>query len=695
MATYTESNILPDSVDIVPNRLAHDFWVKRVIDENNAVQYGTNTSRVVFEYAVSKDDTTSNISFNGDVDVFSPSGATYSTGYSMVSRDPREDGYNVYGSFPIYITDKFLPEVNWIDRVNTGSKDHMGMRMVITPQMVHFNGDIFYIEYNKDGPAVYSRKYGKIKQLNDGLYVCTDLSISNENSATMYAQVESMVKVRNSLRIKMNNGLIYNIDKDLRISITNEDRKYHNTVIDDRRLCSVFEGNLRPDLRGLDYKLLYYDEETSTGVGVEDKNDRVVLINYNNRELSDYNFIHFPDPLLHGSIFTNTSSCTAYIEGNYLLFRDTVLGFTLMSIDRDNNNLTLVQRIGPPEITMEPGLTASFVVHDDDVYIPNGKHIYRLQFKPTLEFQDIKSKYTIKQLYDYNGVILGICQDLFQDNDEYVSEITTVNIMNVGDLDKKIYLVQYLDDDSTICYYSEREVSMNTLTESPIDISPTGSRDDIPVVMFPVSDCMSIELYQEGNNGISGFNVDNNAKLNVNGKEFKLMHGGGVPVLPIHTYLKTISGYPCVVKNGLQTRIDSVITFRDDKAGSTMSIDINSIKSSDHLNISTNKDEVDNVVAVKPVFAEKEGLIRDFESDNLYMVSQFLGNYCVVYDKYTDRKRVDINVKDIKTSDAFKVIETDRYVVKIGKDIDPKLSMYLNRLQASDFDRVCANVFCD
>jgi len=698
---FDETNIASDVIDIVPNRIARDFWVKRRIDNPGTMFAGTGTSRLILEYSTNRDDTTSNMS------TVERSSLSYNDiSFVSVSEDPRKNGYNPFGEFPISLDDKYLPDINWINRV-TDDLDHVGNRMVLTPQLVRFNDDVFFISYANGIPILNSREFGKIKDLNENIRALIHGSSANYLNNLFHTEVESMFVQNNSLIVKMSDGVTYNFDKDLHYTITMTDRKYTHKTIDNSRMTSMFEGHQRVDLHDLDFKLLYYDEETSTGVGVEDKHDRIILINYNNRQLCDYKSKEFHD--INRSLFSNVNTCSAFIKGNYLVIRDEILGFSIYTIVREENRFQLEQIIwADSEDQVYPGVKTSFIVFDGDVYIPNGKKIYRIQIRPYLDIEVYESRFTVKQLYDYNGILLALCQDPFIDEDGYIYDITFLSLFNVGYTNKdKAFLMQYYgennDENEPVAAYQTGYTNLGDgsaityLSNSFVGLDTDGPRTDMPLVLIPLVKYNSIELYAEGATAGFTFYIDHNTTFKTKFNKFSLVWGSdSIPELfRLNSELKTIAGYPYLIKNGAKIAIDALISQADRRSPISMSADVESIKKSKNANFISDMKDGTNEDVVSSILSQKDGFVRNFDTDNIYMVARGLGDKFVVYDKYTDRKRIDKAVEDSKTISTFQIIETDRYLIRVARDIDPKISMYMTQLKDDELNRLCSSISAD
>ena len=667
-----ETTISEEMIDIIPNKIAYESWLARRTGNNKIAKVDTLIHDGLYERSFNKDSVTSN--------VITTNGTKTAIG---VSKDPRNDGYDAYGFFETNLPNKNNPiiDINWIDMVVNGVQ--LGERMVITPQSVRFGKETFYISYKNDGsPMLCSNKFGVVKTLNDGVDVHPGLF----NVFTMRSHVESMVVENNSLIVKMTNGVTYRFDSNLLCTITKDDNRYMSKTVDDEHMSFLFEEDMRPDLSGTSYRLLHYDEETSTGVGVENRFNKVILINYNNPEKFDYKARSFDS--LNSSIFINKDKCSGYVHGDYFVIRDRDMAYSIFRIDRIANEFSLIATFAPPDpiVSLLSGdvatfgdkstlnryqgeddesageLLASFIYFDGGIFIPNGLSIYRVDVMSG-ELTKYDVRFYVKQLFEFDGIFFALCHDTFTD-------------MNTSPANNMVRLY----DGTFVTIVDFKEGIVNSISE-------TGDINDIGI-MHPISELMSMDMFCVGPGSIN-----HNNKVNTSaGTFYSACYLGNAMKFIGNSKLQVINGIPYFIKNDVKTPLLFVIGDRDRRSSVSMSANTESIKSSKNLNFVHNDDERVGDDAISSLLSQKDGIIRDFNNDTFYDVTKIMGCHYIVHDSYTGRKRIDIAAKDGKLTTTFLSINTDRYIVNISKDIDPKISMYLDSLRPDEFDRLCSNI---
>lgn len=663
--------INPAFIDIIPNQIAHDFWTKELVENNDVVTSGSGTSRILFEYQASKDKIDDNIN-------------TASGRYSKVgfSTDSEDRGYNVVGDFLAWNNSNGNPQtlVN-LSSIFTKDGERLVNKWYVTPQMVRFNDDIIYLMYNNQGyTVVCSQKFGVIKTL-DRIQYCGSRVVGNTT-------VSTLVSEKNSVKITLTDGTVYVIDKDYSITKLENDQKYTPNSFTNEKIPALFNqtGNTDSGVnRSFQYKLLCYDERTSTGIAVDNANDRVIVINYNSDNRAD--IISIPN----GGVFSSEQQCDAYVNGDYFIIRDrNRFGISLFSIDRKNNKFELEYQFQP-----DGGITddtvASLVIHDKDVFIPNGNSIYKIQLAPVKGVGRYDSVLCVKQLFEYDGVYFALSQDVMTDelNGTRLYDVTVVSLLQINYTEKKDYAMSVVDGDKPFASYgANTEIVIGYVGSD----SFVGERNtiDAPMMLFPIAEYTTSEIVAVISTGESG----EDPILKIKGGDFYYQIGSK-PAVFLHSRLETVEGVPYLIKNGRKIRLDTLISEKDRRSVVSLGADVDTIKGSKNPNFITAQISMEGENDILSIISQTGGIVRDFENDTFYMVTKLMGCHYMVHDVYTDRKRIDIGVQNKKVSSLFKTIETDRYVINIDQDIDPKISMYIDKMRPSELNQLCSNIIAD
>ena len=227
----------------------------------------------------------------------------------------------------------------------------------------------------------------------------------------------------------------------------------------------------------------------------------------------------------------------------------------------------------------------------------------------------------------------------------------------------KIYGFNYFED-MILVSYSKTDIFIPVINGNQFGYISVG------LLNYDGVDYSIIELEDHKKSINFKFNENKYPIIKVNGSDIVISYN-------IHLSLK----YDKFTLFG--SNIDDVEFIKTGKL--SISADNMSIKQSVNRNFVESEEDFDSY---DMLIFEKEGIIRDFNSDIIYNIVSDNGGFITISDTYTDRKRIDISV-EMDSANPVKRLKTDNYDINVDETLYPKISKYIKSITESDLDKLC------